>query len=77
MISDQFALNIPISWCYKRSIIQGVPQNKSDLVFGFFNPSKCISERKQGVFWKAEHLKILKQPLLFFIEFKMIEISTI
>ena len=49
----------------------------SDLVFGFFNPLKCISERKQGVFWKAEDLKILKQPLLFFIEFKMIEISMI
>ena len=49
----------------------------SDLVFGFFNPLKCISERKKGVFWKAEDLTILKQPLLFFIEFKMIEISTI
>ena len=54
-----------ILYCQKKLIynIQGVPQNMSDLVFGFFNPLKWISERKQGVFWKAEDLTFLKKTL--------------
>ena len=28
------------------SVLQGVPQNMSDLVFWIFNPLKCIVERK-------------------------------
>ena len=28
--------------------LQGVPQNMSDLVFLFFNPLKCIPEKKSG-----------------------------
>ena len=47
------------------SLLQGVPQNMSDLVFWIFNPLKCITERKYGQFWKAEDLTIPKHPLLF------------